>query len=391
MSSREVVLGVDFGTSYSRAVAIIDGSVHHVLDAGDAVIPTVVHYPERAQPIVGREAVRYIPTHPTQTVVSIKRILGRPYTDPEVHTFDQGVGFQIKAGPGGVAILHINGGDYAPAQIAAVVLQRLKTLAERRFGGTIRRAVMTVPAEAPKSYLQALSNAASMAHLEVLQFLVEPIGGLLAYGLAVQPARRRIAVCDFGGGTFDVTLVEQSERKFYLAGVSGDMFLGGDDFDAALAEGVAGLLYSQKKVDIHRDAVAWANLHIRCESVKRQLSTDEKVRLHMNDRQSGGHFDVDLIVDRAWVEPRWKPLVSRSMEAISRAFASSSWNVQGIDELVLIGGTVLIPVVRRTFMELFGREARTSPHANLAVATGAAMLAAWRSGQGTAPVSLQLG
>lgn len=379
----EIVLGIDFGTAYSRAVAVVDGRAHAVLDAADPTIPSVVHFPAHGEPIVGQEALRYLASQPAATISSVKRLLGRQYTDPALRALDQGVGFHMKGGPGGMAVLRIHETDYAPAQVVALILGRLRELAERRFGGQIRRAVMSAPAETTDEYRQALTRAAQLAHLEVVQFVAEPLAGVLAYGLATQPARRRIAVCDFGGGTFDASFVEQDGRRFRAVGTTGDPFLGGDDFDEVLADGVAGVVFGRKRIDLHRDIVTWAELRLRCESVKRQLSSQPQVRLRLKEAyMSQGVYDVDLMIERSWIEPRWQPLVERAEGVIQSLLQKTGWRVEDLHEVVLIGGTVMIPLVQRVFAQTFGRPGKISAQANVAVAVGAALLAAWRSGRG---------
>ncbi|MFH0899698.1 MAG: Hsp70 family protein [Pseudomonadota bacterium] len=373
----EIVLGIDFGTSYSRATAIIDGNVQMVLDAGDASIPSVVHFPRQQDPIVGKDALKYLSSQPSTTVTSVKRLLGRSKSDPEVRSVDASVSYQIKSGPGDQVILRLHDQDFAPAQITAAILTKLRRLAERRFGGTIRHVVLTAPAEASGEYLIALKRAASLAQLEVLQFIAESLAGVLAYGLHAKPADRRIAVCDFGGGTFDASFVEQRGKSFRNVGYAGDPFLGGDDFDSAMAEGVSGIVFGKKQVDLHRDAVVWRELLLRCESVKRQISNSNEARLHLREAyMSGGVYEVDLMVERSWIEPRWQPLIERAEAVIRDLTATTGWTLSDIDEVVLIGGTTLVPMVRQALGKLFDKPLRTSDFADVAVAVGAAIQAA---------------
>lgn len=376
----ELVLGIDFGTCYARAAAVIDGKIQLVLDGGDTSFPSVVYLPQKEEPVVGRDALRFLSSEPSSTVTSIKRLLGRAVTDSEVKVVNAGVGYQIKAGPTNMAVLHINGSDYAPAQVAAAILTRLRKLAERRFGGTIRFAVLTAPAEAAGEYLVALKRAAALARLNVLQFIAEPVAAALAFGLHKTPCDRRIAVYDFGGGTFDSALVQQQGMEFKAVGYAGDPFLGGEDFDSALAEAVAGVVHRKHGVDLHRDLTRWRELLLRCESVKRQLSSQSEVRLRLRDGYGGaGGIDLDLLVERSWVEPRWQPLVDRSLEVFGELLGNTRWAVTDVEEVILVGGTTLVPMVREGCCRMFQRQVRTSERADVAVAVGAALQAAAHS------------
>ncbi|MBI4511788.1 MAG: Hsp70 family protein [Deltaproteobacteria bacterium] len=381
-----LVLGIDFGTTYSRAAAVIQGKIQLVSDSGEASMPSVVYFPKQGEPVVGWEALRYLPTEPSVTISSIKRLLGRNMSESEVRVLNYGVGYAIKPGPGNMAVLRIHDADYAPAQIAAAIITKLRKMAERRFGGVIRHAVMTVPAEASGDYLLALKRAASLAQLEVIQFIAEPVAGALAFGMHKAPTNRRIAVCDFGGGTFDASLVEQQGMNFRAVGYGGDSFLGGDDFDSALAEAVAGVVFGKSQVDLHRDAIRWRELLLRCESVKRQLSGKDEARLRMTEAYfaSGTLNDLDLKVERKWIEPRWQPLVERGLGITEELLTSSSWDATSVQEIVLIGGTTLMPLVRQGFTKLFNRHVKTSERADVAVAVGAALQAAAYSAQAAA-------
>jgi molecular chaperone DnaK len=374
----EVVLGVDFGTSYSSAAAMVDGQVQIAVDGGDPQIPTVIHVPHRGDLVVGRDAVRHIVSDPTSTVVSVKRLLGRRADDPAMRALGSGVRFPIRSGPGGGVVVRVRDVDWAPAQLAAGVLGRLRSLAERRFGGKVRKVVLALPVIVAPDYQAHLARAASMAGLDVVRWVPEPVAGMLAHGLHAEAAERNVVVCDFGGGTFDATLVRQTGKTFTPVASGGDPFLGGDDFDAALAEEVAGFVYRATKVDLHRDFCKWTELLWRCESVKRQLSTSPDARLRMKDAASvhGRSHDVDLVLERDRIAPRWAPLVDRSVAVLHALLHKSGWRPEDVAEVVLVGGTTLIPLVRQAYAALFpcGRLI-TTEWANLAVVAGAATVA----------------
>ncbi len=375
---QELVLGIDFGTSFSSAAVFHEGRIRAILDNGEAQIPTVVHIPVRGEPIVGAEAIRLGMAEPADTIASIKRILGRRIDDPIVKALDASVGYRIVEGPGKSILLKIRGRDYAPAQIAAMVLTQLRTLAERRYGDRIKGAVIAVPADSPPDYMSALGKAAQLAKLEIKGFVPEPIAGALAFGIGAEPANRRIAVCDFGGGTFDVSLVEQQGLRFHALGVGADHFLGGDDFDIAMADAVSGAVFKATRADMRRDSVRWAELIRRCESCKRQLSSAAEAPLQMRDAYVVGREkqDINMRVGRDYMEPRWMPLVERCLQTTQEVLAQAGSEVALIEQVVLIGGTTLIPLVRRKIGELFGRTPMSSDTAHMAVVTGATVVAA---------------
>jgi molecular chaperone DnaK len=337
----------------------------------------VAYVPRNGDMIVGKDALRYGLADPFGMVSSVKRVLGIPWGDPSLRALDAGVGYKLVQGPNQHVLLRVNGVDVTAAQIVAAVLSRLKKLAEQRFGGTCRRAVFTVPAEKPAGYARELTKAAKLAGLEVIEFVPEPVAGVIAHGMQ-NVGDHNIVVVDFGGGTFDATLMEQHGARFKSRGIGGDPFLGGDDFDHALADAVDGTLARAHKLSMRNDVVRWSQLLYRCESVKRQLSTAAVARLQLRDAYAAGgqRGDLDLAVERVWIEPRWEPLVERAVELTRSLMARAGWDPRTVEDVVMIGGTALIPLVAQRFSQLFGRRVAGSPEATLAVARGAAVLGA---------------
>ncbi len=391
--SKEIILGIDFGTSYSSAAALIDGEIQWVLDRGDPMIPSVVHLPAKGAPIVGVDAHIRLATDPTTTVQSIKRILGRRLEDRDVRLLDAGVGYQIVPGPRGKVALKIGGQTYACEQIAAAILTYLRDMAERRFGSRIRKVIIAVPAESEPSFITALRRAARVSHLELLQVIPEPIAGALSLGLHGNACNRRIAVCDFGGGTFDATLIEQQGLQFTPVACHGNTLLGGDDFDDILAEEVANSVQRRCGFNMRNDVVRWHHLRSRCESAKRILSSEEEAHLSMSDAyvEQGQQRNIDLLLDRKWAESKWQPLIVQMRAVLSRLLETSHWAPSEIQEVVLIGGTSLIPLVRTSIAKFFEREQVTSNEfANVAVAYGATLQTAGHLAVSTQLPSLTL-
>jgi molecular chaperone DnaK len=297
----------------------VDGRVSFALDGGDAAIPTMVYVPTSGPLVVGREALRLGFSDPFNVVTSVKRLLGLGWGDPALRALDAGSSFALHQGPGGQVLIRIQKQELAPVQLAAAVLARLRKLAEARFGGSFRRAVFTVPAQRPAGYGAALTLAARLTGLEVIDQVPEPVAGFVAQGLD-RPGERRVAVVDFGGGTFDATLMEQRGLRFASRAIGGDGFLGGDDLDHALADAVDGVLARKGRRPLRNDQVKWRQLLWRSESVKRQLSSAASARLQLRDRLSPAS-DIDLSVDRAWIEPRWQSLVDRGVGVVRELLA----------------------------------------------------------------------
>jgi molecular chaperone DnaK (HSP70) len=375
---QEITLGIDFGTSCTTAGALIGDRVELIQDGGDVVIPSVVHAPERGPLEVGRRAQTRLMSDPSSVVRSVKRVLGAAPDTPVVRTYAASAPFRIEAA-GDHIMFRLRTGKYAPEQITGAILARVRELAETRFGGRISKAVISQSVEAPPGYRDALIRAARIAHLDVLEIVPEPIAGALAVGVHAQTAERRLMVCDFGGGTFDVSLLLQSGLRFTPVATSGDQYLGGDDLDTEIAEALAGLIVKRTGYDVHRDAVRWSELVIRCEMAKRQLTAAAEVPFVMRDAYVAGgrahHLDFKL--ERSWVEERWAPLFERVVIAIWDAMRRAGWQREDVDQVALIGGSALVPLFQRTVSGVFpGQSVVLAPRADVAVGIGTVLLTA---------------
>jgi molecular chaperone DnaK len=376
LTSRELILGIDFGTSYTSAGVLLDGKIDLVRDDGETATPSVVHIPRRGEPIIGTKAVARLATDPDSTITSVKRLLGHGFDHPVVRRAQQWAAYRLKPSAQGRILLQVGGADYACEQVASWIMARLRGLAESRFGARIRRAVVAAPVTASADYVTALKTAARLAGLEVVQIIPEPIAAALAVGMHLSPANRRLVVCDFGGGTFDVTLMVQDELSFRPVAVDGDEFLGGDDFDQVLTEAVGSVIFQQSGYDIHRDVVRAQQLLQRCESVKRVLSSREQAPLLMRDAYlaQGRSADLNTVVERTWIEPHWQPLVDRAVQVTQRLLARSNCPLESITHVVLVGGGTLMPLVRRMIAAaLPGAQLVTGDYAQVAIAAGAVL------------------
>lgn len=378
--NREIILGVDFGTSYTSAGALVDGRVELVVDQGDPMIPSVVHVPERGPPLVGRAAVAQLVHQPGSTVASIKRLMGSDLGEHgALRRLAPTVPYRIAASPTGGVLLKLRGQDWAAEQIAAAILDRVRALAEQRFGAPITRMVVTASAVASARYHAALYKAARLAHLEILEVIAEPIAGALAFGFHADPTPRRTLICDFGGGTFDVTAMIQAGTRFQAVAVGGDPFLGGDDLDEVMVQAVAGSIYKRARFDLLHDAVRRQVLALRCESAKRSLSSATETRLLMRDAylEDGGGRDLNVILERRWAEALWEPLFARALAAVDDTLARAGWRDEDVAQVALIGGTSLVPRFQQLVRARFAHvEVTASDRASVAVAMGATLLTA---------------
>lgn len=377
MATGELVLGIDFGTSYTSAGVLVDGQVELVADQGDPAIPSVVHVPRTGELVVGYQAVARAASDPSSTITSVKRLLGTPPTPAAVQRLAATLPHRLRLADGHL-LLSTNAGELACEQIAAAILGRVRELAERRFGGQARRAVIAVPASATPDYVEALRRAARLAHLELVQVILEPIAGALALGLHGEHVRRNLVVCDFGGGTYDVSAVVQDGLRFSSVATHGEDYLGGDDLDAALAEAVAGAVFKRARFNMLDDRVRRTQLVQRCEQVKRALSSGSEARLAMREAyiEHGSYRPLDLRIDRAWVEPHWQPIVDRALACIAATLERAGWTAGMVDQVVMIGGSSAVPLYRRSLEAAFGARVSTTTLAGVAVAMGAALLTA---------------
>jgi len=370
----EVILGIDFGTSYTSGGILVGDRVELIQDNGDVVIPSVVYVPERGALEIGRRAQMRMLNDPTGVIRSVKRVLGVVPSSPLVRHFAASATFRVE-NTGDRLTFKLRSAQYAPEQIAGAILARVRELAETRFGGRISKA----SAAAPPGYRDALTRAGKIAHLDVLEVIPEPIAGALAVGLHAELAERKLVVCDFGGGTFDVSALVQSGLRFTPVATCGDQFLGGDDLDNEIAEAIAGLIVKRTRYDVHKDAVRWSELLFRCEMAKRQLTAATEVPFSMREAylENGKPHNLDFLLERSWVEARWEPLFARAVAVIEEALRRAGWRNDQVDHIALIGGSALVPMFHRCVESVFpGQPVLLSPRADVAVALGAVLLTA---------------
>jgi molecular chaperone DnaK (HSP70) len=270
-------------------------------------------------------------------------------------------------------------GKMAPEQVAAAIISYVRALGEQRFGVRIKRAVMTMSADAPIGYREAVIRASRIAHLEIADLIAEPVAAALALDLHTQNIDRNIVVCDFGGGTFDVSAVAQRSLRFTPVAIGGDHYLGGDDLDDALASAVSGAIYKRARYDISTNPGRWTELVLRCESAKRQLSTQAETPLVMKDAYplDGVRTDLRVNIDRPYAERAWAPIMARVHSVIENLLVKANWSPDDVHLVGLVGGGAMIPIFRQTIASIFGEERiQRADQPELAVAQGATLLTA---------------
>jgi molecular chaperone DnaK (HSP70) len=379
VSQDGIVLGIDLGNSYSTAAAWIQGKLYLVPDRrGEPCIPSIVYFPGRGLPVVGAEAERYRMAEPDSTVSGVKRILGKAADSPEMKVFQAHSAIGVQASAGNTPILTSRAGEHTAPEVASYIFRYLRERAEERFSTTIKKAVVTLPATANKATEEATVHAAKLAGIDVLRTLSEPSAASIAYHMDNQAGHQKLMVYDFGGGTFDATVLEQGAQGFRTIGVGGDSCLGGDDFDHALAGQVAAYVYRTYKVDITKDVVRWDRMVRISEQTKKALSAKDVAPFRMHDAvtaQRKSH-DLELTLHRDDLESKWTQLIDRSLKATAQVMLQSGLKPQHLDATVLVGGTTFIPLIRRSVARMMGQPGIVASNPQTAVACGAAIVAA---------------
>jgi molecular chaperone HscA len=374
-TASEIVLGIDLGTSFSTAAALIDGKLQFVLDSrGEACIPSVVHFPKTGPPQVGFDADRMRATDPANTVFGLKRVMGRDGESPAVRVLDASAPFRMLAKAGAEVSIKVRAGTLTVTEAVSIILHHLRERASARFGRPVRKALVTVPVSAPASVQTAVVRSGAMAGLEVVSLVHEPVAGAVARGAGGGAVP--FLVYDFGGGTFDATVVRGDGRGLQVLSAGGDDCLGGDDLDMAFARWVANGIYRSRCVDAFHDVILWSRIQRQCEAVKRVLSAAPEARYQLKDALPGASRDLDVTVRREHLVEPWAELVGRSVEAASETVRQSGLPAQGLGGVLLIGGTTLVPQVRAAVRKAFGGRIIAEEDPQTAVARGAALLAA---------------
>ncbi len=368
------VIGIDLGTTNS-CFAIMDGKEPKVLEnsEGARTTPSMVAFTDDER-LVGFPAKRQAVTNPENTLFAIKRLIGRRFNSPEVEKDKALVPFKIINGDNGDAWVEVKGEKYAPSQISAIVLQKIKEYAESYLGEKVEQAVITVPAYFNDSQRQATKDAGKIAGLDVLRIINEPTAAALAYGMD-KKANGTIAVYDLGGGTFDISILEIGDGVFEVKSTNGDTFLGGEDFDQRLVTYLTDEFKKESGIDLKNDRLALQRLKEAAEKAKIELSsvTQTDINLPFITADATGPKHLNIKLTRAKLESLVEDLIERTVEPCQKALADAGIKASEISEVILVGGMTRMPKVQEKVKEIFGKEPHKGVNPDEVVAVGAAI------------------
>ncbi len=375
------IIGIDLGTTNS-VVAVIEGDSPFVITnpEGGRTTPSVVAFSKEGERLVGQVAKRQAVTNPENTIFSIKRFMGRKFS--EVSEEQKMVPFQVVEARNGDARVSVEGKEYSPPEISAMILQKMKDAAEQHLGGGVTKAVITVPAYFNDSQRQATKDAGEIAGLEVLRIVNEPTAAALAYGLD-KKKDETIAVYDFGGGTFDISILEVGEGVVEVKATNGDTHLGGDNLDQRVIDWIVAEFKKDQGIDLSKDKMALQRLKEAAEKAKCELSTtlETEINLPFVTADASGPKHLSLKLTRAKLEQLIEDLLQRTMGPLAQALKDAGIEPGAVDELVLVGGSTRVPRVQQLVKEFFGKEPHKGVNPDEVVAIGAALQAGVLSGE----------
>ena len=377
------IIGIDLGTTNS-VVAVMEGGEPTVITSseGGRLFPSVVAVnPKNKERVVGQVARRQAVVNAENTIFSVKRLMGRKYSDPEVQRAIEYASYEITKAPNGDVRVKMGGKDYSPPEISAMILQKLKADAEAYLGEEVTQAVITVPAYFNDSQRQATKDAGKIAGLEVLRIINEPTASSLAYGLG-ESKEETIAVYDLGGGTFDISILDVGEGVFEVKSTNGDTFLGGDDFDQRVIDWVAEGFKREQGIDLRKDRQALQRLKEAAEKAKIELSTmmQTEVNLPFITADASGPKHLNMTLSRAKLEQLTEDLIARSIGPCQQALTDAKMRPEAIDEVILVGGQTRMPAVQAAVEKFFGKEPHKGVNPDEVVGVGAAIQAGVLSG-----------
>ncbi len=366
------IIGIDLGTTNS-AMAVMEGGKPKVIHSAEGAntIPSVVN---PVKSVVGTPAKRQAIVNPKETIFSVKRLMGRKLDDPEVQRDLKWLPYEVKAGKNGMAVVVVDGKEYTPQEISAMVLGKIKADAEAYLGDKVTEAVITVPAYFDDSQRQATKQAGEIAGLNVQRIINEPTAAALAYGLDKQNAHT-IAVYDLGGGTFDVSILELGDGVFEVKSTNGDTHLGGDDFDQVIIDYIAEEFKKESGVDLKNDKQALQRLKDAAEKAKIELSSSQEtdISIPFVTADATGPKHIDMKLSRAKLESLVQGLIDKSFDAVKSALADAKIDASKVDEVVLVGGMTRMPAVQAAVEKFFGKEPHKGINPDEVVAIGAAI------------------
>ncbi len=377
------IIGIDLGTTNS-VVAVMEGGEPVVIPSaeGERLIPSVVAVNKNHERLTGRVARNQAVVNPENTISSIKRFMGRKYNDAEVQRALKRVPYQVSEAPNGDVRVILDGKEYSPPEVSAMVLAKLKADAEAYLGEPVTQAVITVPAYFNDSQRNATKDAGKIAGLEVLRIINEPTASSLAYGLD-KKKDEVIAVYDLGGGTFDISILDVGDGVFQVRSTSGDTFLGGDDFDHRIIDHVANEFQREHGIDLRQDRQALQRLREASEKAKIELSTlmQTEINLPYITADASGPKHLVMTLTRSKLEQLTADLIERSLGPVRQALKDADLQPSQISEVVLVGGMTRMPAVQEAVRKLFGKEPHKGVNPDEVVAIGAAIQAGVLGGE----------
>jgi molecular chaperone DnaK len=366
------IIGIDLGTTNS-AMAVMEGGKPKVIHSAEGAntIPSVIN---PVKSVVGTPAKRQAIVNPKETIFSVKRLMGRKFDDPEVQRDLKWLPYEVKAGKNGMAVVVVDGKEYTPQEISAMVLGKIKADAESYLGDKVTEAVITVPAYFDDSQRQATKQAGEIAGLNVQRIINEPTAAALAYGLDKQNAHT-IAVYDLGGGTFDVSILELGDGVFEVKSTNGDTHLGGDDFDQVIIDYIAEEFKKENGIDLKNDKQALQRLKDAAEKAKIELSSAQEtdVSIPFVTADATGPKHIDLKMSRSKLESLVQGLIDKTFDAVKAALKDAKIESSKVDEVVLVGGMTRMPAVQAAVEKFFGKEPHKGINPDEVVAIGAAI------------------
>ncbi|KKQ47643.1 MAG: Chaperone protein DnaK [Candidatus Yanofskybacteria bacterium GW2011_GWC2_37_9] len=371
------IIGIDLGTTNS-AVAVIEGGAPKIIEniEGNRTTPSVVATAKNGDRIVGLLAKRQAITNPENTIAEIKRFMGHRFDDAEVQKDRVTASFKIEAGDGGGVKVKMTDKFYRPEEISAMILQKIKTDVEAKLGEKITEAVITVPAYFNDAQRKATKDAGAIAGLDVKRIINEPTAAALAYGFD-KKKNEKIVVYDFGGGTFDVSVLEIGGDVIEVKSIDGDSHMGGGDIDRKIVKWIAEEYKKESGIDVTKDPLAHQRLREAAEKAKHELSTtmEAEINIPFITSDAGGPKHLLMKMSRATLELLTKDLIDRSIEITKRALAASPFKMDEINEIIMVGGQTRMPKIVEAVKNLFGKEPNMSINPDEVVALGAAVQA----------------
>ena len=368
------ILGIDLGTTNSAMAVLEGGQPTIIVNAeGDRTTPSVVGFRSDGDRIVGKAAKNQAVTNPQNTVFSIKRFMGRKYS--EVASELKTVPYKVKDGQGGRAVVEINGEDYTPEQVSAMILSKMKADAEKYLGETVTDAVITVPAYFNDAQRQATKDAGKIAGLNVKRIVNEPTAAALAYGLDKKDIDQKVLVFDLGGGTFDVSLLDLADGVVEVLATNGDNHLGGDDWDQRVIDWMADKFQQENNIDLRKDPMALQRLKEAAENAKKELSSAQQAQINLPfiTADATGPKHLNYTLTRAEFEKITRDLLDRCKAPVTKALHDANLQLSEVNEVILVGGSSRMPAVQELVKQMTGKQPNMSVNPDEVVADGAAV------------------